>query len=114
MKGSEKPVEKTILDAEKSILAKLIYRSKNQHKSSPMLRRMIQLSRLMRDGAVHGPARTKILAVSQDLYIACSSSLCMGYFVPISICVMSVAARIFYLVSRMPSQGRSQIDLIFG
>lgn len=95
-----------LLGDEVAVLGRLIYRSKNQHKSSLMLRRMEHLRRSIRKGAGRGP----VMERAKELYAVGSSSLVRGHFVPISVCVMAVAARIFYLVSR---QARGPIDSLF-
>ena len=113
-----------LLEEEKAVLARLIYRSKNQHSPSLVFRRMTHLHRQLRmlnNGRIGHSTKEGILESAQRLYIACSSDLVMGFFMPLNICTMSVAARIFYLVRKCPS-GRDrrpcdgiedQIDLIF-
>lgn len=71
---------------------------------------MAHLDRLLRKSYFD---KKKIIGCSQDLYIAGSSQLAMGFFVPLSVCAMACAARIFYLVSKLPDTKRSQIDDIF-
>ncbi|KAI5170253.1 hypothetical protein PAEPH01_1276 [Pancytospora epiphaga] len=99
-----------ILDEEHRVLSQLVYRSRNQHKSSQILRRMTHLDRLLRKSPFD---KKKIIECCQNLYIAGSSQVTMGYFLPLSICVMGCAARIFYLVSKLPGYERTQIDDIF-
>ncbi len=98
-----------LLEMEKQTLFKLIYRSKNQHKSSQKLRKMIHLYRLLKLNK-----RTKIINCAKKLYIVCSSDLVSGFFIPLNIVVMGIAARIFYIYTKLPRQNKSsEIDCIF-
>lgn len=102
------------LEEEKNILAKLIYRSKNQHKSSFVLRMMIHLKRLFRTEHFSKEEKSKILNLCQNLYIECSRYVHMGYFLPFHITTMCIAARIYFLLSRSyKTQKKNQIDDIF-
>lgn len=97
-----------LLKEEARVLQRLVYRSKNQHKTSPLLRQMTRLSRLLR-----GPLdRQAVVSCCQDAYIAGSAGLAMGYFIPLNATVMALAARVFFIVSRQPP-ARDPIDDIF-
>lgn len=96
-----------LLKAEKKILDRIIYRSKNQHKSSLRLRRMIHLQRLM---AKNAPL-TKIKNCCQDLYIICSNDLVLGHFIPINTVLMALSGRVFYLIGKVSKP--STIDQLF-
>jgi hypothetical protein len=82
---------------ELELLDNLIYRSKNQHKSSLMLRKMIQIKRLLKSKKL---MKNEILKASQDLYLAASSNLSMGFFIPLCLCLLGVSARIFYIFTK--------------
>jgi hypothetical protein len=102
------------LNKEIELLADLIYRSKNQHKSSLVLRKMTHLKRLLRISTLGPLAKEKILECARRLYLASSSDLGMGFFVPLSLCVLATSARVFYLVSACQAEfPKSKIDEIF-
>lgn len=102
------------LEREIKILDTLIYRSKNQHRSSVILRKMTELKRLLRATSISRPLKSRITVCAKNLYIAASSSLSMGYFIPLCLCVLGVSARIFYLVEKCQvAAERSSIDEIF-
>lgn len=156
-----------ILIKELEVLDKLIYRSKNQHKSSIILRKMIQLKRLVTKSLAYSTFSTsndlnnnnlgglggatdkfsknlqdnnnfknvnyrmnfsclslsnlkeidknKITECAKNLYIAGSSNLCVGYFIPLSLCIMGASARIFYLIDNCKTAAtKNIIDDIFG
>lgn len=102
------------LRRETEILSSLIYRSKNQHKSSLVLRKMTHLKRLLGISAMRPTVKEKILECAKKLYLASSSDLSMGFFVPLNLCVLAISARVFYLVSACQTElPKSKIDEIF-
>jgi len=112
--GDPQMAQPSLLEGEKTLLSALIYRSKNQHKSSQTLRKMIQLRRLLRYVVLDERRKEQLIDCCQNLYVICSGDMCMGYFVPLSITVMAVAARIFYLISQIKPKKATAIDEIFG
>lgn len=86
-----------ILQREMEILDSLIYRSKNQHKSSLMFRKMTDIKRLLKANTIQ---KSRVLKSAIDLYIAASSNLSMGYFIPLSLCALGISARVFYLIQK--------------
>lgn len=88
--------KKSMLEKEKEILAKLIYRSKNQHKSSEKLRKMIHLHRLLKTNS----DSQKIIECCKKLYVICSSDVVCGFFISLNITVMGISARVFYIYNR--------------
>lgn len=103
-----------VLSKEAEVLSSLIYRSKNQHKSSLVLRKMTHLKRLLRISNMQPTAKEKILECTKKLYLASSSDLCMGFFIPLNLCVLAISARVFYLVTTCQAElPRSKIDEIF-
>lgn len=102
------------LDAEVKILDRLVYRSKNQHKSSLMLRKMICLKRVLRIETLSIKDKARIGNCARDLYIVASANVCEGFFLPLCMCVLGVCARIFYLIEKCnPKQESNKIDEIF-
>jgi len=102
------------LHKEAQILDSLIYRSKNQHKSSLILRKMTQLKRLLRISKLTPAERSRIATCAKGLYTVASSSLAMGHFIPLSLCVLGASARIFYLIEKCQVENeRNAIDEIF-
>ncbi|KAM0679835.1 hypothetical protein GINT2_002007 [Glugoides intestinalis] len=102
------------LEEEVKILDRLIYRSKNQHKSSLMLRKMICLKRVLRIKTLSIQDKTRIRKTAMSLYIVTSANICQGFFVPLCMCLLGVCARIFYLVEKcIPKQECNKIDEIF-
>ena len=85
------------LTKEIEILDNLIYRSNNQHKSSLILRKMTNIKRLLKSKSSQ---KSKILNAAVDLYLAASSSLSMGFFIPLCLCLLGVSARIFYIIQK--------------
>lgn len=102
------------LSKEIETLNSLVYRSKNQHKSSSLLRKMIHLKRLLRIQKLNSSDKMKIVECAKKLYIIASSILSMGFFVPLCLCVLGVSARIFYLVDRCKAEPQENaIDRMF-
>lgn len=102
------------LQNEISVLNSLIYRSKNQHKSSIILRKMIHLKRLLRITNLKRTDKIKITNCAKNLYLAASADLSMGFFIPLCLCLLGISARIFYLIDRCEViDNRSMIDDIF-
>ncbi|KAI5150171.1 hypothetical protein ENBRE01_1337 [Enteropsectra breve] len=101
------------LSEEKKTLARLIYRSKNQHKSSKFLRKMVQLKRLTDYRDLSKGLQSRILECCMNLYCISSMQIKMEYFVPINLCAMGIAARIYVLIKKIKTQPASQIDDIF-
>jgi len=105
---------KPSLDKERSVLIALVYRSKNQHKSSLVLRKMIHLKRLLRITGLSETKKQDIIKCTKSLYIVSSSDLSMGFFIPLNLCVMGICARVFYLISKCKvDSGRNKIDEMF-
>lgn len=96
------------------ILSKLIYKSKNQHKSSLIYRKMTDIRRLIRKCCIpnlRDRDRNNILECAKNLYVYSSSELSMGFFIPLNLCILGVSARLFYLVSKIDTI--NPIDEIF-
>lgn len=105
---------KEALSVEMELLSSLVYRSKNQHKSSLVLRKMAHLKRLLRISAMRPLAKDRILECCKRLYLASSSDLGMGFFIPLNLCVLAISARVFYLVSSCQAEfPKTKIDEIF-
>ncbi|KAI4293545.1 hypothetical protein PAPHI01_2819 [Pancytospora philotis] len=103
-----------LLEAERDVLARLIYRSKNQHRTSVLFRKMEHLHRLLKRDP-YDPQ--KAVECCQRLYIAGTSYLKMGHFIPLSVCVTALAARIALLITkihRLSHKKKNPIDEIFG
>lgn len=89
------------LSEEIKVLDSLIYRSKNQHKSSLILRKMLHLRRLFRMSnlvELTSFKKSKIIDCAQMLYIYSSADLSMGFFIPLNLCILGTSARIHYLI----------------
>lgn len=97
------------LNKEIETLGNLIYRSKNQHKSSLVLRKMIHLKRLLRIEKLTQTDKIKITNCAKNLYIAASSNLSMGFFIPFSLCTLGISARIFYLINNCEIEKKTTV-----
>jgi hypothetical protein len=101
------------MEIERKNLHRLICRSKYQHKSAPMLRKMTQLNKLLIHMDSSEERKRKIMDVAMDLYIICSRELSMGFFIPLNLCLMATVSRIFYLANRVLPRKSTAIDIIF-
>lgn len=102
------------LAKEVETLNRLIYRSKNQHKSSLLFRKMVHLKRLLNVNDLSRSDQIRITSCARDLYIIASSDLSMGFFIPLCLCVLGISARVFYLIDKcITKKNENKIDEIF-
>lgn len=90
------------------LLRRLLYKTKNQHKSTWMYRKMRHLSKLLQKN------RTGALKCCEELYVLCSANLALGHFVSLTVVIMGICARLRFLLPRVRLKTDvDDIDAIF-
>lgn len=97
------------LDKEIKIAKALIYRLKNQHKSTLMYKRLKFLVRMVKKNDKRVPI------CCENLYLASTANLALGHFVSLSVVILGVSSRIWYLFHEKNdiSEEEDEIDDIF-
>eukprot|EP00866_Antonospora_locustae_P001447 jgi/Antlo1/1447/2542 len=90
------------------LLRRLLYKIKNQYKSTWMFRKMRHLSKLLQKNSPDA------LKCCEELYVVCSANLALGHFVSLTIVIMGICARLRFLLPRIRSKTDvDEIDAIF-
>ncbi|KAH9411253.1 hypothetical protein HK407_06g10830 [Ordospora pajunii] len=88
--------------AEIVVLERVVYKSRNGHKSSRMFKKLVHVLRLCR---MFLAARTKskvhlVRKACEDLYIMATSNIPDGYFIGYTLVVLGISSRIHYLIAK--------------
>lgn len=82
------------LKQELLIVKNLLYKLKHQHKSTLIYKRLKHLYRMAKK------TDRRALNCCENLYIACTSNLVLGHFVSLTVVIMGLCGRIWYLLSK--------------